>query len=172
MIYVRCLLIPLTLTVLSCVVTCQCVRILFIVAIVLAEETMTRTESVNIVNLDPGRAETIKHRTTWACITRITNQIILFLCRSSNSWGRAVCSPQAGFAHWCECDRWLWEGRGWSPPAPRATQRCYQPISPSLVVTQLVTTLISDWSWCPPVTPEQPSLSLEGMWNMECWCST
>ena len=63
MIYVRCL-IPLTLTVLSCVVTCECVRILFIVAIVLAEQTMTRAGSVNIVNLDPGRAETIKNRTT------------------------------------------------------------------------------------------------------------
>ena len=62
------------------------------------------------------------------------------------------------------------ELEGDSPPGPPEPSSgvIAWPISPSLVVTQLVTTLSSDWSWCPPVTPEQPSLQREcEIWNVD-----
>ena len=59
-------------------------------------------------------------------------------------------APQAEFAHRCECDRWPHDGGCLTPlcsPWP-----CYHAAHlPSLVVTQLVTTLRSHWS------PDAPS---------------
>lgn len=141
-------------------------------------KTMTRAGRVNIVNLDPdwhrpaiitrGRErgeQTIKSDNTALCQISIRLSVtppwlVRLVCPRSPP-GR-VCSPMRVW-QMAEVEWWRV-----IHPLPGVI---VLPISPSLVVTQLVTTLTSHWSPGAPCDTRAAIIE-QGMWIMECWCST
>ena len=113
----------------------------------------------------PGASKTIKHRTTWTWIKRITNQIILFLCWPHPREAALSAALRPGLL----TDASVTDGCEGDHPRPPVLSRGPSP------------RLLLSHNLSQPSSPIGPGALLwhqsshhcvEGMWNMECWCST